>query len=113
MEEWLVSIKQPKAAQKFKKHHTTDRKNKWMLADSKHASTNNNNAQEGHQKHFKAGTQGICSTKMHSDPYISVVCSFVSKYSKESHSEFAKAPHGLGSLQCIPIPSKLDFDLIM
>ena len=49
---------------------------------------------------------------MHSSPYISAIRSFVSEYSQESHSEFAKAPHGLGSLQRTPIPSKLDFDLV-
>ena len=35
--------------------------------------------------------------------YISAVCAFVSNYSEESHSRFAKASHGLGSLQSIPI----------
>ena len=82
-----------------------------MLADLKHGGTNNN-SQEGHQKQFKIGTQGLSGNKMHSGPYVLAVFTFITEYSEESYSEMVKTQQGLGSLKCILIPSKLHYNLI-
>ena len=112
MREYLVSVRQPTAAHKFIKHHTCERKSNFMLCDCGYASSNDNNPQESHQRVMKMATQGLCGTKQHSGPFVSMQFKFVWDRSEEGHRRLLDSTEGLGTFQSRAVPDKSHFDCI-
>ena len=112
MHAYLVAIKQPLAAQKITRHHTGDRKGRWMICDCGYARVSHNNGHETHQRNLRILAQGLCGTKMNSGPFLAMLCKYASDYSEESHHRFIDFIEGLGTFQSIAIPDKSDYDLI-
>ena len=83
-----------------------------MWCDAGFGGVNHNNSHETFQRNFQRGTQGLIGNKMNSGPFMGFLCRYATDYSEESYDKFVKSAEGLGTLQSIAVPRKIDYDLV-
>jgi len=112
MYDLLMAMKQPLAAEKFRKNDAADRKCNFMICDCGYGTVNHNNAQEGHQKEVKIATQGLSGPKQHSGAFTAMICKFVGDFSDEHFRRLKDSREGLGTFESQPVPEKCHYDII-